>query len=121
MSQLNTALVGLKGVGRQHLKGLAESARAKLVAVADIDAEHAGRVADEHGARAYGDYRALLDGEKELDAVVFATPHHLHAPMSLDALRADCHVFVEKPIAIRVSEADAMVAEAAAQIGRAHV
>lgn len=114
MAHLNAALVGLKGVGRQHLQGLAESARAQLVAVADLDGEHAERVGQEHGARAYGDYRALLERE-DLDAVVFATPHHLHAPMSLDALRADCHVFVEKPIAIRVSEGDQMVAEAAAR------
>ncbi len=112
MTPLKTALVGLKGVGRQHLKDLDENTRTQLIAVADIDEDHARQVADKRDANAYNDYRDLLEKE-QLDAVIFATPHQLHAPMSLDALRADLHVLVEKPIAIRVSEADQMVQEAA--------
>jgi predicted dehydrogenase len=114
MKTLRTAVVGLKGMGRGHLNELAQNPRASLTAVADIDAESAASVAAQHGARSYSDYRALLEKEG-LDAVVFATPHHLHAPMALDALAAGLHVFVEKPIAIRVSEADRMVEAAAAK------
>jgi predicted dehydrogenase len=108
MTQLRTAVVGLRGVGRGHAKDLAAHARAELAAVCDINEETAGQSAREHGARPYTDYRQMLEKER-LDAVVFATPHHLHAPMALDALSAGLHAFVEKPIAIRVSEGDRMV------------
>ena len=116
MATLRTALVGLKGMGRQHLKELAQNSRTVLTAVADIDAESVAAIANQYGVRPYTDYRELLDKEA-LDAIVFATPHHLHAPMALDALSAGLHTFVEKPIAIRISEADRMV-EAAAAKGR---
>ncbi|MFH1844258.1 MAG: Gfo/Idh/MocA family oxidoreductase, partial [bacterium] len=62
----------------------------------------------DHQARAYADYREMIARE-ELDAVVIATPHHLHAPMTLAALETGLHVLVEKPLAIRVSEGDRMV------------
>lgn len=113
MPILRTAIVGLKGVGRQHLQGIETNQRTQLVAVADLDEAHANTIAQERGANAYSDYRALIEKEQP-DAIIFATPHQLHAPMSLHALAADIHVLVEKPIAIRVSEADEMVATAKA-------
>ncbi len=114
MARLKTALVGLKGVGGQHLKALGDSARAQLVAVADLDVPYAQGVAAERGIRAYGDAGDLIASE-DIDAIVLATPHHVHASMTLEALRANLHVFVEKPLAIRVSEGDQMVSEAAAR------
>ena len=109
MSALRSAVVGLKGMGQQHLKALAENPRADLVAVCDLDRDSAREAAAAYGARAHIDYRDLL-ASADLDAIVFATPHHLHAPMALDALQAGVHTFVEKPIANRVSDADRMVA-----------
>ena len=114
MTTLRTAVVGLKGMGRQHLNGIAAHPRATLTAVADLDEASANTVAADHGAIAYGDYRELL-AKESLDAIIFATPHLLHAPMALDALAAGVHTFVEKPIAIRVSEADQMIERANAK------
>ena len=99
MTQLLTVVVGVKGIGAAHARALAAHPRAALVAVADIDAAAAARVADEHQAAAYTDYRELLDNERP-NAVVCATPHHLHAPMALAALNAGAHTFVEKPLAM---------------------
>ena len=114
MDTLRTAVVGLKGMGRQHIKGLSENPRATLTAVADLDRESAAAVAQEHAATAYADYRELL-AKESLDAIIFATPHLLHAPMALDALESGLHTLVEKPIAIRVSEADRMIDRAKAK------
>ena len=111
MAILRSALIGLKGIGRQHLKDLAANPRTELVAVADRDSACANEIAATHGLSAYTDYRELL-AKEDLDAAIFATPHHLHAPMSLAALEAGVHTFVEKPIAIRISEADRMVESA---------
>lgn len=66
--------------------------------------------------RYYDDYRAMLAAEKP-DAAVIITAHPQHAAMALDCLAAGCHVVVEKPMAVHVGEADAMIA-AAAQAGR---
>lgn len=106
--RLQTAVIGIRGMGRSHAEELARHPRAALKAVADLDGEAAGQLARQHGATPYTDYRAML-GRETLDAVIIATPHHLHAPMSLEALGAGLHVLVEKPIAMRVSEADRMV------------
>ena len=108
MTDLRIAVVGLKGVGKGHVQALARHPRTDLVAVADVAADAAAQTAEEYGATAYTDYRELLD-KQQLHAIVFATPHHLHAPMALDALEAGVHTFVEKPLAIRVSEGDRMV------------
>jgi predicted dehydrogenase len=51
-------------------------------------------------ARWYTDYRHLLD-DPEVDGVVITTPHALHAPMAIDAVRAGKHVLVEKPLTTR--------------------
>lgn len=60
-------------------------------------------------ARWYTDYRHLLD-DPEVDAVVIATPHGLHATQAADAARAGKHVLIEKPIATKWDEALAMQA-----------
>ncbi len=67
--------------------------------------------ADELGCPSFPDYRAMLR-ETRPDVAVILTPHPLHAPMAIDCLRAGCHVLVEKPMAVHVGEADAMIAAA---------
>lgn len=55
------------------------------------------------------DYREVLS---EVDAVSILVPHHLHFPITMEALRAGRHVLLEKPFALTLDEADAMIAEA---------
>ena len=114
MEDLRMAVIGIRGMGRGHVAGINAHPRARLVAVADTDLDRAGQIAAEHEARAYPDYQEMLSRE-DLDAVAIATPHHLHAPMTLAALEAGLHVLVEKPLAIRVSEGDRMVSRAREQ------
>ncbi len=111
MSTVKFGVIGLRGMGRNHVREIGNSERAELVAVADLDREHAQQVGDEYGASVWSDYREMIASE-DLDAVVAATPHHLHAPMGLDCLQAGLHTFVEKPIANTVSQADRLVEEA---------
>lgn len=111
MQRLRHAVVGVKGVGRGHLRSIRQVPDAELVAVCDLDREAVERVARELDVRPFTDYRALLSAGG-IDAVSLCVPHGLHAPMTLEALDAGLHVLVEKPIANTVAEADRVVEKA---------
>ena len=116
-------VIGIKGAGKGHIgavQALATEGRAQLAAICDIDESAAKRAADaaSGGGRPtpYRHYQEMLSRE-QLDVVCIATPHYLHAPMTIAALEAGAHVLCEKPIAISVSEADRMI-EAARKAGK---
>ena len=60
------------------------------------------------GAAKYADYREMLDKQKDIDAIVVATPDHMHAMIALRAMQAKKHVYVQKPLTYSVMEARAM-------------
>lgn len=117
---MSTFKIGVIGCGaiarRRHLPEYTMLPQAELVAVADINAERAEEMASLYGARAYTDYRELLQHDG-LDAVSVCLPNALHAPVSIAALEARLHVLCEKPMAVSQEEAEAMNA-AAAKSGR---
>ena len=65
------------------------------------------RLQERHLPRAtrYQDYRQMLDKQKDIDAVVIATPDHMHAPIALAAMDLGKHVYVQKPLTWSVAEA----------------
>jgi predicted dehydrogenase len=82
--------------------------------IAETRPERLAEVAKATGAKtATSDYRELLK-IKEIDAyMISATPETLHYPMARECLLAGKHVFLEKPIAIELHEADELIALAA--------
>lgn len=106
--------IGLVGPGSIADRRLAPAVRqlagAELWSVCSRDPERAAAFAARHGAR--GPVFTELDdmlADPRLDAVVIATPDRLHAPQAIAAARAGKHVFLEKPMATAVDEADALV------------
>jgi predicted dehydrogenase len=97
-------VVGL-GIGALHVRSLARIPDAKMVAFADLDEARVRKFAEEHGARGYADWGAMLEGESELDAVILATP----AKVRLEPIRAICGrglaLFCEKPPAVNLQAA----------------
>ncbi|MCX8004614.1 MAG: Gfo/Idh/MocA family oxidoreductase, partial [Burkholderiaceae bacterium] len=110
--KLRCAVIGVGKMGALHARKYAALPDCELVAVVDCDPQAAARVAAECGTRALTDYRALLGA---VDAVSIAVPTSLHHAVAGDFLRAGAHVLVEKPIAVTVQEADALIALARAQ------
>jgi predicted dehydrogenase len=106
--RLNLAWVGAGGQGG-GLLGDPALASQNVVALCDVDWQRAA-AAFKRFPRAgrFKDYRVLLDKCKDLDALVVATPDHMHAPVTLAALRAGKHVYCEKPMAHSIEEARVM-------------
>lgn len=99
---LRVGVIGAGHFGRYHVLKLAASARATLVGVNDHDPVRAARVAAEAGSAAMG----FADLLCVCDAVVVAVPAGAHHIVAAPALRAGCHVLVEKPIATSLPDAD---------------
>ena len=77
--------------------------------------ESTKRLADQvPRARRYTDYREMLDKQKDIDAVMVATPDHMHAPIALAAMDLGKHVYVQKPLTWSVEEARKLARKAAA-------
>jgi predicted dehydrogenase len=115
-STLRHVLIGVgAGVLGMHLPAL-QLGTVELVAVSDVDVERGQQRAGELGCAFYADHRTML-AETRPDVAVVLTPHPFHAAIAIDCLESGCHVLVEKPMAIHVTEADAMI-DAAARAGR---
>ena len=101
---LGIGVIGPGSRGRYHLTNLVKIPQAKVVALCDTYApsmEKALAICPD--ARQYTDYRKLLE-DKEVDAVVIATPLHLHYQMTMDALSAGKHVICEKAMAYTMEQ-----------------
>lgn len=114
---MDTLRVGIIGAGRisdLHAIEYLANPRAQIVAVADVRRENAlarGRAWGVDDSRIFADYRDLL-ALPEVDMVEILLPHHLHCQAVLDAAAAGKHVSVQKPMALTLEQADAMVAAA---------
>jgi predicted dehydrogenase len=111
MKQIGVAIVGTGWCGGIRAETCAASALVKSLHLAETRPERLAEVAKATRARtATGDYRELLQID-DIEAVyVSATPETLHYPMARDFLAAGKHVFLEKPIALELAEADELVA-----------
>lgn len=78
---------------------------ANIYAICDVDHDYAAPIiAGYPKAKLYQDFREMIDKEKEIDAVLIATPDHTHAVIASYAMNAGKHVFVEKPMAKTIYE-----------------
>ncbi len=104
--KLNIAGIGIGGQGGGVLRDMAGE---NIVALCDVDWKKAAHTFEAFPkAERFRDYRVLLDRRHDIDAVMIATPDHMHAPITLAALRAGKHVYVEKPMAHSIEEARVM-------------
>lgn len=104
--RLKTGIIGAGVFGAFHALKHAAAARADLAGVYDLDPSRAQALASRCETRAFDGFADLL---REVDAVVIATPAHTHFGFARQALEAGRHVYVEKPLALSLRDADALI------------
>lgn len=101
--RLNIAGIGVGGMGAGNLENLKGQ---NIVALCDVDHDYAAKTFTKYpNARIWTDYREMLEQQKDIDAVLIATPDHTHAVIALAAMRAGKHVYLQKPLTHDVHEA----------------
>lgn len=131
-AKLNIACVGIGGMGMSNMSQMLTE---NIVAVCDVDFAYVerqlqGRLKPREGdpspnnvllgeayakAAKYTDFREMLAKQKDIDAVLIATPDHLHATIALAAMALGKHVYVQKPLAYSVHETRLLARAAAAK------
>src|SRR5215475_6364762 len=100
--RVRLAICGLRGRGKDHLKGFANVSGTEIAGMCDVDESVLNqRLSDAEKMglgrpKSYGDIRRLLD-DKSIDAISIATPNHWHSLMAIWACQAGKDVYVEKP------------------------
>src|SRR5215467_9635853 len=110
---VGVGLLGYGAIGRDHASSIAATAGLRLAAVCDLSEERRRSAAGEWEVRTHASQEALLD-DPDVGLVVVGTPPSAHASPVLAALSSGRHVVCEKPFALNVEEADAMMDTAAA-------
>ncbi len=126
--KVNIAIVGCGGQGRTNMESLFKEPDAQIIAVADpiertnldrfyfkgeagrlpvkaMVEKHFSEKTPNYKVAGYEDFRVMLEKEKGIDAILCATPDHLHAYVSVTAMRQKKHVYCEKPLTHNVWEA----------------
>ncbi len=108
--KLNIAGIGVAGQGGGDLRAMESET---IVALCDVDWQRAQSAFERYPkAKRYRDFRVMLEEQPDIDAVVVATPDHVHAVASMAAIQRGKHVYVEKPMAHTIVEARTMAAAA---------
>jgi len=106
--KVNVASIGSGGMGGGNTNACA-AAGANIVALCDVDWDRAADTFKKFpDAKKYKDFRKMLDEQKNIEAVIVATPDHFHTVAAMAAMRRGKHVYVQKPLTRLVSEARAL-------------
>ena len=109
--KLGIAGIGVGGMGAGNLRNLEGE---QIVALCDVDHGYAANTFRRYPkAKTYFDYRKMLDAQKDIDAVVIATPDHTHAAITMACMKAGKHVYTQKPLTHDVYESRMLGEQAA--------
>jgi predicted dehydrogenase len=110
MDKLNIAIIGCGWAGERHVRAFQElSDRANVSVLVDNDEPFLEEKASEWGIPdRYTDYHDVLSRD-DIDAVSICLPHNVHAEVAVESARVGKHILCEKPIAVTIEEADAMI------------
>ena len=103
--KVKTAVIGVGYLGKEHARIYRELETCELVGVSDADASRK-EIADANGVPFYSDYRDLIG---KVEAVSIATPTFTHCEIARQFLDAGIHTLIEKPITLKLTDADLLI------------
>ena len=109
MDQIGIGVIAAGQMGQRHANVYRQLPEVQLRAVADLNPQAAHAAADPAGADVYADWHDVL-ARDDIQAVSICLPDWLHRDAVIAAAEAGKHILLEKPLAIEVADADAMVA-----------
>lgn len=111
MAKIRVGVIGVGNIGTMHATNIFQNKieGMTLTAVCDVRQSRLDFFGDEFpGVLCYIDYHSMFESGN-VDAVVIAVPHRLHAEIAMEALQAGLHVLLEKPIDVTVTEAKKLI------------
>jgi len=108
MNAIKAAIIGCGNIYENHAKAIKKYNGAEILAFCDIKPDKAENAAAKYGGKATSDYKEILEDE-EINVVHICTPHYLHTPMAIEALKHGKHVLMEKPVAMNYEEAEKLI------------
>ena len=108
MKPVRFGIIGLGNMGSAHARDCAGSDTLVLAALCDIDEAKLDEIGANYDAPRFTDAEKMMD-EADLDAVLVATPHYDHTPLSIAALGRGIHVLCEKPVGVHVKDVQKMI------------
>jgi UDP-N-acetyl-2-amino-2-deoxyglucuronate dehydrogenase len=108
MKKFRVGIVGCGNIFPMHAISVSQLENVELAAVCDIKEDRAKAKAEEFHCNYYTDYKEMIDKEN-LDAIHICLPHYLHAPAAIYAANAKVNVLTEKPMAIKLEDAESMI------------
>ena len=108
MTDISFALIGCSSIAKKHAESLSRIEGVALSAVCDLDGAKAESLGKSYGVKPYTDYHQMFEREK-IDVAVVLTPSGDHAERVLDLVKYRKHIVVEKPMALRLEDADSVI------------
>ena len=108
MKEVKIGIIGLGVMGKKHVDAVEKTDLVRLTAVCDCKKDVADKCAEENNVKVYYHANKLINSG-EVDAVLIATPHYDHTPITINAFEAGLHVISEKPIAVHKADAEKMI------------
>ena len=109
MKRIKVAVIGTGSISSCHIEAYLKNPNVELYAFCDLNEELAKQKAEKYGVtRVYTDKDLMFKELPEIDAVSVCTWNSQHAPCTIAALNAGCHVICEKPMATNAEETKKM-------------
>jgi predicted dehydrogenase len=106
MTPLKIGVLGVGSMGKNHLRVLSTMTEYNLIGCFDVNSQACYEQAEKYQIKAFDSETELY---KAVDVVHIVTPSYLHSQQAVAAARAGCHIMVEKPIALTLDQADAII------------
>lgn len=108
MKNFKVAIIGCGNIFPMHAESIKGISNAKLVAVCDIKEYRVKEKAEKYNCNFYTDYKEML-AKEEIDVIHICLPHYLHAEVAIYAAKLGKHILTEKPMSIKLEDAENMI------------